>query len=113
MRRLPFFLLGVLLLGNSVVRADSVLVLAFLNQSNSSNVDWLGESFAETIRESLASQGILVLSRENRMEAFRRLSIRPDAVLTRASIIKLGEALDATQVIYGHYEMAGAHAQSA
>jgi tetratricopeptide (TPR) repeat protein len=46
-----------------------------------------------------------VLSRENRIEVYRRLSIRPDAVLTRASVIKLGEALDATQVIYGRYEL--------
>ena len=106
MQRLPFFVLGLLLCGNTVARADTVLVLPFFNESTSQNIDWIGEGIAETIRESLASQGVLVLTREDRLEAYRRLSIRPNAVLTHASIIKLGEALDASQVIYGHYEIA-------
>ena len=104
MQRLPFFVLGQLLCG--VALADTVLVLPFFNESASQNIDWIGEGIAETIRESLATQGVLVLSREDRLEAYRRLSIRPNAVLTHASIIKLGEALDASQVIYGHYEIA-------
>jgi len=106
MQRLPFFVLGLLLCANTAARADTVLVLPFFNESTSQNIDWIGEGIAETIRESLASQGVLVLSREDRLEACRRLSIRPNAVLTHASIIKLGEALDASLVIYGHYEIA-------
>ena len=106
MQRLPLFVLGLLLCGNTAALADTVLVLPFFNESTSHNIDWIGEGIAETIRESLASQGVLVLSREDRLEAYRRLSIRPHAVLTRASIMKLGEALDASQVIYGHYEIA-------
>ena len=105
MQRLPFFVLGLLLSGDIVAQADTVLVLPFFNESTTQNIDWIGESIAETIRESLASQGILVLSREDRLEAYRRLSVRPNAVLTHASIIKLAEALDASQVIYGHYEV--------
>ena len=106
MQRLPLFVLGLLLCGNTAALADTVLVLPFFNESASQNIDWIGEGIAETIRESLATQGVLVLSREDRLEAYRRLSIRPNAVLTHASIIKLGEALDASQVIYGHYEIA-------
>ena len=70
--------------------AGTVLVLPFFNLSNTANLDWIGESFAETIRESLAAQGALTLSREERQEAFRRLSMRPYALFTRASVIKLG-----------------------
>ena len=97
MQRLPFFVLGLLLCWNTAARADTVLVVPFFNESSSQNIDWIGEGIAETIRESLASQGVLVLSREDRLEAYRRLSIRPNAVLTHASIIKLGEALDASR----------------
>src|ERR1700704_299840 len=86
--------------------ADTVLVLPFFNLSNSANLDWIGESFAETIRESLSAQGVLALSREDRQEAFRRLSIRPYALLTHASVIKLGESLDAGQVMFGQYSLA-------
>lgn len=85
--------------------ADTVLVLPFFNQSNSSNLDWIGESISEDVREALASEGLLVLDREDRLEVFRRLSVRPNAILTRATIIKAGQGLDASKVIYGHYEL--------
>jgi tetratricopeptide (TPR) repeat protein len=99
-RILPIFILF-----SCIVRADTVLVLPFFNLSNSPNLDWIGESFAETIRESLAAQGVLALTREDRQEAFRRLSIRPYALLTRASVIKLAESLDAGRVIFGQYSL--------
>src|SRR2546421_694576 len=114
MRWLPSFVLGVFLAGNAAVAAaDTILVLPFFNESRAQNIDWIGESIAETIRESLSSQNLLVLSRDDRIEAYRRLSIRPGAILTHASIIKLGEALDASQVIYGHYEISPAHPPAA
>src|SRR3977135_130757 len=87
-------------------RADTVLVLPFFNLSNSANLDWIGESFAETIRESLAAQGMLALSREDREVAFQRLSVRPYALLTRATVIKLAESLDAGRVVFGQYTVA-------
>jgi tetratricopeptide (TPR) repeat protein len=85
--------------------ADTFAVLPLFNPSNQSNLDWIGESAAETIRESLNSEGFLTLAREDRVEVFRRLSIRQDAVLTVASVIKVGESLDAGQVIYGDFEV--------
>jgi tetratricopeptide (TPR) repeat protein len=100
-----------------VLRAETVLILPFFNQSgsmaNSTNVDWIGESISEAVRESLVSEGVLALEREDRLEAFRRLSLRSNAVLTRASIIKAGEVLDASVVVYGHYDLAPASAGSA
>lgn len=87
----------------SVFAADTVAVLPLFNQSKTPNLDWIGESAAETIRESLASEGMLVLAREDRVEVFRRLSIRPNAQLTKASVIKVGESLDAAQVVFGDY----------
>jgi tetratricopeptide (TPR) repeat protein len=86
--------------------ADTVLVLPFFNVSNSSNLDWVGESLAETVREALSAQGVLALGREDRQEAFRRLSVRPYAVLTEATAIKLAESLDAGQVMFGQYSLA-------
>lgn len=105
MRRLLSLVIAIVSLGAGEVCADTILVIPFFNHSKSSNLDWIGESIAETIRESLASGGILALDRESRLEGFRRLSIRPNAILTKASIMKVGDALDAAQVIYGHYEL--------
>jgi tetratricopeptide (TPR) repeat protein len=45
------------------------------------------------------------LGREDRLEAYRRQSLRPGAEITHASVIKLGESLDASQVVYGEYEL--------
>jgi tetratricopeptide (TPR) repeat protein len=92
--------------------ADIVLVLPFFNQSDSENLGWIGESIAEHTRETLDSEGLLVISREDRMEAYRRLGIRPDARLTRASIIKVGQALDAAMVVYGYFEVTAAAADT-
>ncbi|HTM47435.1 MAG TPA: tetratricopeptide repeat protein [Bryobacteraceae bacterium] len=96
------FLIGCV---SSLCRSETVLVAPFFNLSNSANLDWIGESIAETIRESLIAHDVLALNREERQEAFRRLSIRPYAVLTRASVVKLGQSLDAGKVIFGQYEV--------
>ena len=95
-----------------VLHAETVVVLPFFNHANSQNLDWIGESIAETVQDSLASEGLLVLDREDRLEAYRRLSLRPGAELTHASIIKIGESLDASQVVYGFYELLPARQDS-
>jgi Tfp pilus assembly protein PilF len=88
--------------------ADTAAVLPFFNYTKSANLDWIGESVAERIRESLASEGLLLVSREDRTEVYKRLSIRPTAILTRATIFKIGQSLDASQIIFGTYELATA-----
>src|ERR1039458_7043296 len=98
-------ILTLALLVAGVLRADTVLVLSFFNHAKSANLDWVGESIGQSVRDSLASEGVLVLAREDRLEAYRRLSLRPGAELTHASILKIGESLDASQVIYGYYEL--------
>jgi tetratricopeptide (TPR) repeat protein len=101
-RLLPILLLPLCSL--VVARADTVAVLPFFNDSPPAGMDWIGESIAQTVHESLAAQGQLVLEREDRQEAYRRLSIRPKAHLTHASVLKVGEALDAGDVVYGVFE---------
>jgi tetratricopeptide (TPR) repeat protein len=95
------------LLVASCVYADTIAILPLFNQSKSANLDWIGESVAETIRESLFFQGLLVLDREDRLEIYRRLSIRPNAALTHASVLKVAEGLDADQIIFGQFTING------
>jgi len=97
------FLLAVM--ACAALRAETVVVLRFFNHANLASLDWIGESIAETVQDGLASEGLLVLAREDKAEAYRRLSLRPGAELTHASIIKVGEALDAARVVYGYYEL--------
>ena len=78
---------------------------SFFNLSKNANLNWIGESISEPIREALAGQGAIVIDRDDRGEAYRRLSMKPNTVLTKASVMTLGEAVDADQVIYGSYEL--------
>jgi tetratricopeptide (TPR) repeat protein len=87
------------------LHAQTVLALPFFNHADSANLDWIGESIAETLRDAMTPEGVLVLDRGDRLEAYRRLSLRPGAELTLASIVKVGESLDASLEIYGSYEV--------
>src|ERR1700684_4489107 len=89
----------------SVLHAGADLVLPFFNHSKSTNLDWIGESIAESVNDSLAASDLLTLDRSDRLEAYRRLSLRAGAEITHASIIKIGQALDASGVVYAFYEL--------
>ena len=83
------------------------LPLANLNEARAPQLNWIGESTAETLREALHAAGVLALSRDDREEVYRRLSVRSGAVLTRATVLRIGESLDAGQVVFGDYRVEG------
>ncbi|HBY64777.1 MAG TPA: hypothetical protein DEH78_33580 [Solibacterales bacterium] len=103
MRRLPALLCW--LLTAPFLQADTYLVLPFFNLSGQPNLNWVGESIAEEFQEALASEGLLVVEREDRNGFFQKLSLRPYTALTRASVARLGEAADADSVIFGEFEV--------
>src|SRR5271165_6838598 len=88
-----------------IASADTAAVLPFSNgaitaQTNAqSNLDWIGESIAETVRDALTMRGLLTLDRADIQEAFHRLALRQRAPLSQASVIKIGETLDAEHVL--------------
>jgi tetratricopeptide (TPR) repeat protein len=94
-----------LLLSSAVSSAETFLILPFFNISKTTNLDWVGESLSESIREALANEGVIAIDREDRHEAYRRLSIRQNSQLARGTIIAIGQSLDAEQLIYGSYEL--------
>ena len=95
----------VLLVSLFPVSAASSVVLPFSNLSQDKNLDWIGESIAEMVHGAISSQGLLVLDRNDRALAYKRLGIRPYALLTRASVVKIGDELDAKHVVYGTFEL--------
>lgn len=99
-------ILSALLLASlsSAFGASSV-VLPFSNLSQDKNLDWIGESIAEMVVEAVSGEGLLVLDRSERAQAYARLGIRPYALLTRASVVKIGDELDAGHVVYGSFEV--------
>src|ERR1700720_1311640 len=95
----------VLILTAGGLLAGTAAVLPFANRTatarpSQGNMDWIGESIAETVRDALGPRGVVTLSREEVDEAYRQLNLRPRGLLTAGSVLKIGEALDAEQVIY-------------
>lgn len=103
--KFSFAVATIAMLVMGTARADTFLVLPFFNATKNQNLDWIGESVSETIREALASEGLMTLDRDDRQEAYRRLDLRPDAHPTRATVIKIGQVLDADQIIYGDFDL--------
>ena len=94
--------------------AQSVAVLPFANVSaTSGNLDWIGESIAETLREALASKNIVTLERDGIETAFGKLRLKSHAAITEASALKLGKELDAEQILYGTFVFAASAAAAA
>jgi len=105
-------LLLALLLLAGLLHAEAWLVLPLFNKSDRKSLNWIGEAPAEAIRRNLAARGVMVISRENRLEAELRLALRPNVEWTIASILKLAESLDSTHVVFGAFEVLPAAAGS-
>jgi tetratricopeptide (TPR) repeat protein len=101
--------------------AENAAVLPFGNASRPASssgalsgpkLEWIGESIAETLRDVLELHGLVVLDRDDIQQAYRDLNLRDRAILTEASVMKIGEAVDAEHVIYGTFEVQPARAGS-
>jgi tetratricopeptide (TPR) repeat protein len=101
-RRLLFFPLFLLFARDA--RPATVLVVQFYNNSQFQDLNWVGESVAETLRGEFSAANQIVLERESLQEGMRHLSLRPDANFTKATLIRLGQSLDADYICYGSYE---------
>ncbi len=97
------FLCFALAFGSSA-RAATVLVLQFHNTSPYSDLNWVGESVAETLMNEFGAANQIVFDRDSRAEALHRLSLRSDAVFTKATLIRLAQTLDADYLCYGSYD---------
>ena len=102
-------LIFIALAAGGLALADNAAVLPFTNRTavtdaEQSSLDWIGESIAETVRDAVAGKGVITFSRAETVEAYRQLNLRTMGPLTQASTLKIGEALDAEQVVYGGFE---------
>jgi tetratricopeptide (TPR) repeat protein len=82
-----------------------VLVLPFDNRSGQPNLDWIGDSFPDTLNQRLTSAGFLTLSTDDRQFALDHLGLPVDFKPTRATTIRIAQTLDANFVIVGSYNV--------
>jgi Flp pilus assembly protein TadD/TolB-like protein len=84
-----------------------ILVLPFDNRSGNPNLNWIGDSFPDTINQRLSSAGFLTITRDDRLFAFDHLGLPADFRPTRATTLRIAQTLDADYVIVGSYNLQG------
>lgn len=83
----------------------TVLVFPFENLSSERNLDWLGEGFHELITDRLHEErSLYVFLREERLATYERLAVPENAVLSRATMIRIGWETGADYVVSGTFE---------
>jgi tetratricopeptide (TPR) repeat protein/TolB-like protein len=86
---------------------QTLVVTPFANLSKNHNLRWIGESFPELLQVRLEWPNLNVLEREDRLVAFDRIGIPYSSLLSRASLIKIGQELDANLLIIGNFDCDG------
>jgi tetratricopeptide (TPR) repeat protein len=91
--------------GASEVHA--VLVFPFENRSSRADLNWVSESFAETLSSRLSGPGFYVLERGERNAACDQLGIPADTPLTVASEYKVAQTLGVDWAVLGKFNVEG------
>ena len=91
----------------NAMAADVVIVMPFENRSQSPQHNWIRESFAILLADILDAPGVMVISSEERAQAFEQVGLNPADLLTRAAMIRVAEASKANLAIIGEYDIGG------
>ena len=86
---------------------DRILVMPFENATRDSRIFWLSEASAVLLADDLNALGAHAIARDERRQAFDRLQVPPAAVLTDATVIRIGQLVGAARVVVGTLEMTG------
>ena len=88
-------------------RSQIVLTFPFEDTGEDASLEWLSEGLAELTVERLNGRGYYLLSRQERLDALETAGLPVSPRFTRATMIALGEDVDADQIIFGTYSSDG------
>ena len=83
------------------------LVFPFENAGSSPRYDWIGEGLEELTIQRLAAAGEQVYSHAGRLAELERYGLPSSAKLSRATMLRAAEDLDADFVIFGKFSASG------
>jgi len=83
------------------------LVFPFENQGASPRLDWLGEGLEELTIQRLSAAGQQVYSHTGRTSELDRSGLPPSAKLSRASMLRIAQNMDADYVVLGRFTSDG------
>jgi tetratricopeptide (TPR) repeat protein len=82
-----------------------ILVVPFDNVKREASIFWLGEASAVLLADDLNALGAAAITREERREAFDRFQVPATAILSDATVIRIGELVGATTVVTGSVQL--------
>ena len=91
----------------AILSAQTLLVLPFENESKAPGLEWISESFPEVLGQRLASPLLYIVSRDDRSNGFDRAGIPANVHLSRATLYRIAEQMDADYVVLGAYNFDG------
>ncbi|HET7697675.1 MAG TPA: tetratricopeptide repeat protein [Vicinamibacterales bacterium] len=87
--------------------APRILVVPFEAPPRDGRTYWLGEGVALLIADDINARALGAITRTSRERAYEQLHLPASAVLSRATVIKVGEIVGASQVIAGEVSVDG------
>ena len=87
--------------------AARILVVPFENTQRETRLTWLGEASAMLLADELNARGLAAITRDERIQAFDQLHLPVAAALSRATVIKVGQLVGASEVIAGSFRLSG------
>ena len=84
-----------------------ILVVPFEDAHHDARVYWLSEASAILLADELNARGLPAIGRDERVRAFEQLHVPPSASLSRATIIKVGNLVGASEIIVGSFTVEG------
>ena len=84
-----------------------ILVVPFETPGRDGRTYWLGEAVALLLADDLNARGLGAITRPARDRAYDQLHLPATGVLSRATVIKVGEIVGAAQVIVGEVDVDG------
>lgn len=81
--------------------------MPFENTRREPRLHWIGEAAALLLADDLNARGLAAIRRADRVRAFEQLHLPSSAVLSRATVIKVGELVGASEVIVGSVVLEG------
>jgi len=93
--------------GKPGVQPGVYLVFPFENRGASPHLDWLGEGLEELTIQRLSAAGEAVYAHSGRAGQLERYGLSLSAKLSRATMLRIAEDLDADYVVFGSFSSDG------
>ena len=86
-----------------------ILVLPFENRSGNASLNWIGDSFPDTLDHRFSSANFLTISHDDRVYAYDHLGLPEGFRPSRATSIRIAQQLDANFIVIGSFNVSGNH----